>query len=226
MLEEKVILLVSAEEKTRTELRTYMDSEGVAFVEACDCKKAREYFRCQDSKFDLLILDMDRLGHDGWNMCREIRKESELPVIVLASIRKETDEIYGFEIGINDYISKSSSPTVLRARVQAIFRRNEKDRKKKLSFSKLEIDDAFHRVTSCGQAVSLSPKEYNLLLLLAENQGRIISREELLQKVWGYYYYGGLRTIDTHINRLRIKLGDGGDSIQTIRGFGYRFEEL
>ena len=225
MLEEKVILLVSAEEKTRTELRAFMDNEGITFVEAGDCKKAREYFRCQNSVLDLLILDIDRLGHDGWNMCREIRKESELPVIVLASTQRETDEVYGFEIGINDYISKSSSPTVLRARVQAIFRRKDKDRKRKMSFSKLEIDDSFHRVTSCGREINLSPKEYNLLLLLAENEGRIISREELLRKVWGYYYYGGLRTIDTHINRLRIKLGDGGDSIQTIRGFGYRFED-
>jgi len=225
MLERKTILLVDANENSRTNLKKTIEKECAFVVEAADGKTALEIFFSRSEEIDLLLIDVMLPVYDGWTVCREIRKKSSLPIVILTTRKDDFDEIYGFEIGADDYIKKPVNPTILLARIQAIFKRlGAVECSKKLVFSNLEIDDGSHLVKVADSEINLSPKEYNILLMLVENNGKIISREDLLRKVWGYYYYGGLRTVDTHINRLRIKLGESGNDIHTIHGFGYRYE--
>jgi two-component system, OmpR family, response regulator ResD len=225
MIENKTILLVDANEDTRLNLRKTIEKECAFVMEAADGKVALETYLQHSTEIDLLLIDVTLPVYDGWTVCREIRKKSTLPIIILTSRKDDFDEIYGFEIGADDYIKKPVNPSILIARIQAIFKRiGNGECSKKFHFSTLEIDDASHLVKVAEKQISLSPKEYSILLLLVENNGKIVSREELLRKVWGYYYYGGLRTVDTHMNRLRFKLGESGNDIHTIHGFGYRFE--
>jgi two-component system, OmpR family, response regulator ResD len=171
------------------------------------------------------LLDVMLPELDGWTVCREIRKQSKVPVVMLTARSEDFDEVHGLEIGADDYVKKPVKPTTLIARINALFRRTERDNNKLvMSYNGLEIDDSSHVVKIDGHEIALSPKEYTLLVILVENNGKVISREQLLNQVWGYNYYGGLRTVDTHINRLRMKLLNKGDCIHTIRGFGYKFE--
>ncbi len=225
MLKKRTILLALSDETARTELKEYLEREGALVIELSGGKQLLEIIKGFKEEIDLFLIDNRLLGYDSWTICRDIRKKTQTPIIILTTKCEELEEIYGFEIGIDDYIEKSVNPVITVARVHAILKRQHQEVEDKICFSKLEIDEPRHCVKVCNQEVSLSPKEYKILLILVENNGKIISREELLQKVWGYYYYGGLRTVDTHINRLRVKLGECGENIQTIRGFGYRFEE-
>ncbi|MDD3416056.1 MAG: response regulator transcription factor [Lachnospiraceae bacterium] len=227
MLEKKRILLVDANDAARAEVKQNLEEKNAIVLEAIDGKTALELFTENSEKIDLLIIDVMLPIYDGWTVCREIRKKSNMPIIILTTRKDDFDEIYGFEIGADDYIRKPINPTILLVRIQAIFKRLcAVDSEKKLCFSNLEIDDSSHQVRVAENEINLSPKEYNILLTLVENNGKIVSREDLLRKVWGYYYYGGLRTVDTHINRLRLKLGPSGNDIHTIHGFGYRYEGL
>ncbi len=226
MLQDKRILLVDDEPKIRILLNDFLQKEGYGVMEAGDGRQALEIFHSRGNEIDLILLDVMIPEYDGWTVCREIRKSSDIPIIMMTARSEDFDEVHGFEIGADDYVKKPVKPTVLVARIQAFFRRLDKEtgRKKRLVFGELEVDDNSHVVKICNDEINLSPTEYSILLVLIENNKRIISREQLLKQVWGYDYYGGLRTVDTHINRLRIKLGKKGDAISTIRGFGYKFE--
>ncbi|MBE6090620.1 MAG: response regulator transcription factor [Clostridium beijerinckii] len=222
----KRILVVDDEPLIRKLVTDFLKKQGYVTIEADDGKKAMDLFSSEEN-IDLIILDVMLPEYDGFTVCREIRKKSKVPIIMLTARGEEFDEVFGLDIGADEYISKPFSPNILIARVNAVLRRaNSEDKGKELKdFNGLTIDHSAHQVVIDGEVVDLSPKEYELLIYLSENYGKALSREQILDKVWGYDYYGDLRTVDTHINRLRIKLDRKSDYIQTVRGYGYRFEE-
>ncbi len=224
MLNNKNILLADGNQDARTNLKLFLEKEGSYVLEAHDGARALEIFQTKQEKLDLMIIDVVLPIYDGWTVCREIRKRSKLPIIILTSRNADFDEIHGFEIGADDYLRKPVNPGILSARIKAILRRMQPEISCIYQFNHLMVDPSSHMVFINQQEISLSPKEFQILITLIENQGRIISREELLHRVWGYNYYTGVRTVDTHINRLREKLGNCGSYIHTIRGFGYRFD--
>lgn len=220
----KKILVVDDEPLIRKLVTDFLKKQGYSTIEAEDGKKAMDLFSSEES-IDLIILDVMLPEYDGFTVCREIRKKSKIPIIMLTARGEEFDEIFGLDIGADEYISKPFSPNILIARVNAVLRRSmQKDTEVK-EFYGLTIDYNARQIIIEGCIVDLSPKEYELLTYLAENYGKALSREQILDKVWGYDYYGDLRTVDTHINRLRIKLNTKSDYIHTVRGYGYRFEE-
>lgn len=225
-LDKKTIFIIDDEKNIRILLKDFLEREGFATLEAADGREALEIFAEREKEISLLLLDVMLPELDGWTVCREVRKSSQVPIIMLTARSEDFDEIHGFEIGADDYVKKPVKPTALIARINAMFRRLDKENPGEdvIACEGLEIDNKSHIVKVKGEEISLSPKEYTLLVLLAENKGKVISREQLLNQVWGYNYYGGLRTVDTHINRLRMKLGPKGEAINTIRGFGYKFE--
>jgi DNA-binding response OmpR family regulator len=219
----KKILVVDDEPLIRKLVTDFLKKEGYSTVEAEDGRKAMDLF-FEEEDIDLIILDVMLPEYDGFTVCREIRKKSRVPIIMLTARGEEFDEIFGLDIGADEYISKPFSPNILIARVNAVLRRIISTDTKIKEFEGLKIDHNAHQVIIEGCIVDLSPKEYELLTYLAENYGKALSREQILDKVWGYDYYGDLRTVDTHINRLRIKLDSKSDYINTVRGYGYRFE--
>ena len=226
-IDKKTVLVVDDEMRIRILLEDFLGREGFNVLEASDGKKALDTFQESTSHIDLILLDVMLPELDGWTVCREIRKVSDVPIIMLTARSEDFDEIHGFEIGADDYVQKPVKPSALMARINALFRRLSKqlEEKRQLFCDGLEIDDSSHIVKIDQEEIQLSPKEYSLLCMLVENKGKVISREQLLSKVWGYEYFAGLRTVDTHINRLRAKLGRKSNAITTIRSFGYRFEE-
>jgi DNA-binding response OmpR family regulator len=178
----------------------------------------------REPDISLVILDVMMPGCDGWSVCREIRKNSSLPVIMLTARGEENDELFGFGLGADEYITKPFSPMILVARVQALLRRASSGGRNAKSFAGLEIDESGRVVRVEGEKVDLSPKEFELLLYLSTNAGIALSREQILNSVWDYDYFGDARTVDTHIKNLRLKLGAKGGFIQTVRGLGYKFE--
>lgn len=216
----KTILIADDEERMRRLVADFLVREGYKVIEAGTGTAALDLF--EKGNIDLAILDVMMPGFDGWTVCREIRKQSGIPVIMLTAKSQETEQLLGFELGADEYITKPFSPRVLTARVNALLRRLSKD--KSIALGPLMIDPAAHIAMLDGQSLELSPKEYELLFMFAQHQGQALSREQILNQVWSYDYFGGLRTVDTHVNRLRIKLGEKSELIQTIRGFGYRFE--
>lgn len=215
------ILIADDEARMRKLVADFLKKEGYAIIEAADGRQALDLFH-GNNDIDLIILDVMMPGYDGWTVCREIRKSSQVPIIMLTARGEESDELFGFDLGADEYIAKPFSLKILAARVQALLRRVQNTRTVR-SFDGLEIDDQGRYVYVDGKPVDLSPKEYDLLLYLTENAGRALSREQILNVVWDYDYYGDIRTVDTHIKKLRLKLGDKGDLIQTVRGLGYRF---
>lgn len=225
-MNERTILVVDDELKIRILLKDFLESSGFNVLEAEDGKIALDIFKKSNKSINLILLDIMIPQVDGWTVCREVRKISEVPIIMLTARSEEFDEIHGFEIGADDYVKKPVKPSTLIARINALFRKQDKFKceKKIFDYDGIEIDDSSHVVKVENQEIFLSPKEYELLLILFKNYGKVISREQLLSKVWGYEYFGGLRTVDTHINRLRIKMGKKGNLITTIRGYGYKLE--
>lgn len=219
------ILVADDEARIRMLISDFLKKEDYEVVEAADGLEALNIFN-ESGDISLIILDVMMPEYDGWTVCREIRKTSNVPVIMLTARSEEFDEIHGFEIGADDYITKPFSPTVFMARVAACLRRSYKSNDVgRVEIGKLFIDSATHTVKIDGKDMELTPKEYELLFYLGSNPGKLFSREKLLTKVWGYDYFGGTRTVDTHIGRIRIKLGDYGEKyIKTYRGFGYKFE--
>lgn len=216
----KTVLIADDEIRMRKLISDFLVREGYTVLEAENGQTALHLMGRQ--KIDLLILDVMMPVYDGWTVCKEIRKTSNVPVIMLTAKSEEIDQLFGFEIGADEYITKPFSPRVLTARVNALFHRLEC--KPSLDFGSLKIDTAARFVSVDGSRLDLSPKEYELLIFLVENKGQALSREQILNGVWNYDYLGDLRTVDTHINRLRTKLGGQSTLIQTIRSFGYRFE--
>jgi len=220
----KKILVVDDEPLIRKLVTDFLKREGCVTIEAEDGRKALDLF-FDEKDIDLIILDVMLPEYDGWTVCREIRKKSRVPIIMLTARGEEFDEVFGLDIGADEYIAKPFSPNILIARVKAVLRRAATNEETVLKeFNGLEIDHNARQVIIEGEAIDLSPKEYELLDYLAENYGKALSREQILDKVWGYDYYGDLRTVDTHINRLRIKLDSKSDYVHTVRGYGYRFE--
>ncbi len=219
----KKILVVDDEPLIRKLVTDFLKREGYTTIEAEDGRKALDLFSTEKD-IDLIILDVMLPEYDGWTVCREIRKKSRTPIIMLTARGEEFDELFGFDIGVDEYIAKPFSPNILIARVNAVLRRTIPVDSTIKEYNGLAIDNSAHQVNIDGYAIDLSPKEYDLLIYLTENYGKAVSREQILDKVWGYDYYGDLRTVDTHINRLRIKLDLKSNYVQTVRGYGYRFE--
>ncbi|HWR44992.1 response regulator transcription factor [Sporomusa sp.] len=216
----KTVLIVDDEQRMRKLVADFLMRESYDILEADNGHAALDIL--SGKKVDLVILDVMMPEPDGWTVCRKIRKSSNVPVIMLTAKGEEVDQLFAFELGADEYVTKPFSPKVLTARVNALFRRIETD--KTASHSGLMIDSAARQVFIDSQLIDLSPKEYELLIYLTDNTGHALSRQQILDQVWTYDYFGDLRTVDTHINRLRSKLGDKSSLIHTIRGYGYRFE--
>ncbi|MCT4566156.1 MAG: response regulator transcription factor [Maledivibacter sp.] len=217
----KRILIVEDESRMRRLISDYFKKEGYTIVEAEDGRKALDIFN--NVEINLIILDIMMPEYDGWTVCREIRKSSKAPIIMLTARSEESDELFGFELGADEYITKPFSPKILVARVKALLRRSYMENEK-ISYNGLEIDTNGHRVIIEEKEIEMTPKEYELLHFMVQNEGKALTREQILNGVWGYDYYGDLRTVDTHVKRLRTKLRNKNSYIQTIRGVGYRFE--
>ena len=216
------ILIADDEENIRAVLREYAEFEGHTVYEARDGMEAvRE---AKNNRIDLVIMDVMMPKLDGYSAVKEIRKEKDLPVIMLSARVEEYDKLFGFEIGADDYVTKPFSPKEVMARVGAILRRGKRAETRKIESDGLTIDIAGRNVFVDGVKVNMTPKEYELLFYLTENAGIAVTREKLLTEVWGYDYYGDDRTVDTHIKMLRASLGPYRDKIITLRGLGYKME--
>lgn len=220
------ILIADDEERLRRLVKDFLVKENFTVLEAADGKEAIEIID-ETPGLDLVILDVMMPHYDGWSVLRHIRKTNQsLAVIMLTARNEDSDEVFGIELGADDYIGKPFSPIVLMARIKLLLRKKFDQSVKTLKdFGGLVIDETARRVTNDGRKVDLSPKEFELLTYLALNKDVAVSREQILNSVWGYDYFGDLRTVDTHIKKLRAKLEDKGALIQTVRGYGYRFEE-
>jgi len=217
------ILIVDDESRMRKLLHDYLEASGVQILEAADGQAGLDIFLGVKG-IDLVILDVMMPKMDGWQVCREIRKVSNVPVIMLTARGEERDELKGFELGVDEYISKPFSPKILAARIEALVRRSRGHMSMQTVFlGDLAVDRDGRKVTACGKPAELSFKEYELLNYLIDNAGVALSREKILNQVWDYDYYGDTRTIDTHIKKLRQKLGACGDYIETVRNIGYKF---
>ena len=218
------ILVVDDESRMRKLVKDFLVREGYTVLEAGDGMEAMDVFY-EDKDIALIILDVMMPKMDGWQVCREIRESSKVPIIMLTARSEERDELQGFELGGDAYISKPFSPKILVARVNAILRRTlGTDGGDVISAGGITIDKAAHIVKIDGKPVELSFKEFELLAYFVENQGIALSREKILNNVWNYDYFGDARTIDTHVKKLRSKLGEKGEYIKTIWGMGYKFE--
>ena len=218
------ILVVDDESRMRKLVKDFLARQGYTVLEAADGMEAMDYFY-EDKDIALIILDVMMPKMDGWQVCREIRMHSKVPIIMLTARSEERDELQGFDLGVDEYISKPFSPKILVARVEAILRRTQgSGNTDEISAGGIVVDKAAHTVMSDGSPVDLSFKEFELLTYFIENQGIALSREKILNNVWNYDYFGDARTIDTHVKKLRNKLGDKGEYIKTIWGMGYKFE--
>jgi DNA-binding response OmpR family regulator len=218
----KKILIADDEQRIRKLIADFLQREGYAICEADSGHAALALF--ESEKIDLVILDVMMPDPDGLTVCREIRKKSTTPIVMLTARGEELDQLFAFELGADEYVTKPFSPKVLTARINALFRRLDAEKETQRDPDGLHIDVASRQVLLNGQPLDLSPKEYELLTFLSDNRGKALSRQQILNQVWSYDYYGDLRTVDTHINRLRTKLGDSAGLVQTIRGYGYRLE--
>lgn len=218
------ILVVDDESRMRKLVRDFLQKKGYDVVEAENGEQAVDIF-CSDNSISLIILDVMMPKMDGWQVCREIRRLSKVPIVMLTAKSDEKDELLGFELGVDEYISKPFSPKILTARVDAILRRTVSDEKEMLTAGGIELDKSAHIVRVEEKEVDLSYKEFELLAFFMENKGIALSREKILNNVWNYDYFGDARTIDTHVKKLRSKLGPCGDTIKTIWGMGYKLED-
>ncbi|MCM1049701.1 MAG: response regulator transcription factor [Clostridiales bacterium] len=218
------ILVVDDESRMRKLVKDFLIKSNYEVLEAEDGSKALDVF-FEHNDIELVILDVMMPKMDGYQVCKEIRAYSKVPIIMLTAKSDERDELLGFELGVDEYISKPFSPKILVARVEAILRRtNQASQNDILEAGGITINKAAHSVTIDGAQIELSYKEFELLAFFMENKGLALSREKILNSVWNYDYFGDARTIDTHVKKLRSKMGDKGDMIKTIWGMGYKFE--
>jgi two-component system response regulator ResD len=218
------ILVVDDEIRMRKLIKDFLVAKGYSILEAEDGEKALEAFEENKNKINLVLLDVMMPKLDGWSVLRQIRQESKVPIIMLTARGEEQDELFGFELGVDEYISKPFSPKILVARVEAILKRTAPDSKEVKDYGGVEIDKEGRTVKVDGKLIELSLREYELLTYLVENKDIALSRDKILNNVWNYDYYGDSRTIDSHIKKIRHKLGKKGKYIKTIRGVGYKFE--
>lgn len=218
------ILVVDDESRMRKLVKDFLSKSGYEVLEAGDGEEAVDIF-FKDKEIALIILDVMMPKMDGWQVCREIRLYSKVPIIMLTAKSDERDELLGFDLGVDEYISKPFSPKILVARVEAILRRTgQTDTESVLEAGGIRINKTAHQATLDGEPLELSYKEFELLTYFLENQGIALSREKILNNVWNYDYFGDARTIDTHVKKLRSKMGEKGEYIKTIWGMGYKFE--
>lgn len=225
-MEKLKVLVVDDESRMRKLVRDFLVKQNFEVLEAEDGEAALDVFY-REKEIALIILDVMMPKMTGWDVCREIRETSKVPIIMLTAKGDESDELLGFNLGVDEYISKPFSPKILVARVEAILRRaNKKAVEGMVDIGGIVIDKAAHLVTVDNQRIDLSYKEFELLSYFVENEGIALSREKILNHVWNYDYFGDARTIDTHVKKLRSKMGDKGDYIKTIWGMGYKFETV
>ncbi|HBV83027.1 MAG: response regulator transcription factor [Lachnospiraceae bacterium] len=218
------ILVVDDESRMRKLVKDFLVKQNYEVIEAGDGSEALDMFFA-NQETALIILDVMMPKMDGWQVCKEIRNYSKVPIIMLTARADERDELQGFQLGVDEYIAKPFSPKILVARVEAILRRtNQSTENEVLEYGEIIINKAAHVVTINGKNIDLSFKEFELLTYFMENKGIALSREKILNSVWNYDYFGDARTIDTHVKKLRSKLGEKGDLIKTVWGMGYKFE--
>ena len=218
------VLVVDDESRMRKLVKDFLVKSGFEVVEAEDGEQAVDVFYA-DKDISLIILDVMMPKMNGYDVCRTIRKDSKVPIIMLTAKSEEQDELAGFNLGVDEYISKPFSPKILVARVEAILSRTNAIGNDKLEYEGIEVDKTAHYVRIDGEEVELSYKEFELLTYFIENKGIALSREKILNNVWNYDYFGDARTIDTHVKKLRSKMGEKGDYIKTVWGLGYKFEK-
>lgn len=224
-MEDKIkILVVDDEPRMRKLVKDFLNIKGYEVVEAGDGEEALDIF-CTQKDISLIILDVMMPKMSGWDVLKTVRKTSNVPVIMLTARGEETDELQGFKLGADEYISKPFSPKILTARVDAILRRTNAAGSDSETYGKITINRGAHTVSVEGRPVELSFKEFELLDYFMKNRNLALSRENILSNVWDYDYFGDARTIDTHVKKLRAKLGEAGEQIKTIWGMGYKFEE-
>lgn len=222
-MEQLKILMVDDEARMRKLVKDFLTVKGFIVLEAENGEQAVDLF-FKDKDITLIILDVMMPKMDGWEVCKTIRQYSKVPIIMLTAHGEERDELHGFDLGVDEYISKPFSPKILVARVEAILRRSQVSVTEATEVGGIRLDKAAHQVTVDGKPIELSFKEFELLTYFIENQGIALSREKILNHVWNYDYFGDARTIDTHVKKLRSKMGEKGDYIKTIWGMGYKFE--
>lgn len=222
-MEQLKILVVDDEQRMRKLVKDFLNKQGFVVLEAEDGEQAVDVFFA-NKDIALIILDVMMPKMDGWEVCREIRQYSQVPIIMLTAKSDEKDELLGFDLGVDEYISKPFSPKILVARVEAILRRTNALEDDVMEAGGISLNRVAHEVRINGELVELSYKEFELLTYFMDNQGVALSRERILNNVWNYDYFGDARTIDTHVKKLRSKLGDKGEYIKTIWGMGYKFE--
>ena len=221
----KTILIVDDEVRMRKLLKDFLLQKNYQILEAEDGEKALQVYKENQSKINLILLDVMMPKLDGWSVLRQIRQENkEIPIIMLTARSEEQDELFGFELGVDEYVSKPFRPKVLVARVEAMLKRTTIEKTENKSYDGIIIDNDGRTVTVDGKLIELSFREYELLKYLIDNENIALSRDKILNTVWNYDYYGDSRTIDSHIKKIRHKLGKKGKHIQTIRGIGYKFE--
>lgn len=216
------ILIADDEQLMRQLVIDFLKPEGYEILEASDGKEALDIYDKEHP--DLILLDVMMPGYDGWTVCREIRRESTVPIMMLTAKGEEIDQLFAYDLGADEYITKPFSPKILVAKIKALLRRSQNEQETHEADDGVAIDRDARQVVIDGKNVDLSPTEYKLLNYLMSNTDKALSRRQILNQVWNYDYYGDLRTVDTHINRLRIKLGDKGRYIRTVRGYGYRYD--
>lgn len=217
------ILVVDDEDRMRKLVKDFLSIKGFHVIEAANGEEAVDLFFAQKD-IALIILDVMMPKMDGWEVCRTIRKYSKVPIIMLTARAEERDELQGFDIGADEYITKPFSPKILVARVEAILRRSGSGGNENIAVGGIIMNKEAHEVVIDGKTIDLSFKEFELLSYFMENQGIALSREKILNHVWNYDYFGDARTIDTHVKKLRSKMGEKGEYIKTIWGMGYKFE--
>ena len=219
------ILVVDDELRMRKLIKDFFKQKNYNILEAEDGEEALKVYNDNKEKINIILLDVMMPKLDGWSVLRQIRQENKkLPVVMLTARAEEQDELFGFELGVDEYITKPFSPKILVARVEAILKRTMDDVREVKEYGGIVIDDEGHTVTVDGKNVEFSFREYELLKYLVENENIALSRDKILNTVWNYDYYGDSRTIDSHIKKIRKKLGKKGKYIETIRGIGYKFE--
>lgn len=222
-MEQLKVMVVDDESRMRKLVKDFLGKKGFEVIEAENGEEAVDLF-FEKNDIALIILDVMMPKMDGWQVCREIRQYSKVPIIMLTAKSDEKDELLGFELGIDEYISKPFSPKILVARVEAILRRTSNIGDENVEIGGISVNKTAHEVMVDGKVIELSYKEFELLSYFITNEGVALSRERILNNVWNYDYFGDVRTIDTHVKKLRSKLGSKGDCIKTIWGMGYKFE--
>lgn len=218
------ILIADDEQRMRTLIKDFLAKKDYEVIEAKDGEEALDIFNERQNTIDLILLDVMMPKLDGWSVLRQIRQTSNLPIVMLTARGEEQDELFGFELGVDEYISKPFSPKILVARVEAILNRTRGSKNEVKDYGGIEIDVDGRTVKVDGKEIEMSLREYELLKYLVDNQGIALSRDKILNNVWNYDYYGDSRTIDSHIKKIRHKLGKKGKYIETMRGVGYKFE--